>query len=121
MLKRKYRLRHRHDINRVYKKGQTCHTKLLTARVLPNRLKHPRATVVVSTKVAKSAVKRNRMRRRLFAALAEQWPQLGAYDFIVTAKQDLSVTEADELKGQLTSCLHRLHVLHPKPLPRTKS
>jgi ribonuclease P protein component len=66
-----------------------------------------RAAVVVSKKVSKSAVARNRMRRRLYAALQEYEAQiLQPYDIVITVFHDAVIEEphkniTHQLKKQL--------------------
>lgn len=51
----------------VYKNGQAIRTRLITVKYVCNpRRKHSRFAVVVSKKVHKSAVGRNRIRRRIY-------------------------------------------------------
>jgi ribonuclease P protein component len=54
----------------VYKNGQTDRSRLMTIKFIQNpRRQDSRAAVVVGKKVLKSAVSRNRIRRRLYEAL----------------------------------------------------
>lgn len=70
MLKRSERLT-RHDFGRVAL-GRATHTPLFTVRLLPSsstKGEDKQFSVVVSKKVAKTAVARNSLRRRVYAAL----------------------------------------------------
>lgn len=111
MLKRNFRLRHRRDIGAVYRRGGAVQTPLLTLRAQSNRLDHARAAVVVSNKVAKSAVKRNRMRRRLYGLLEEIWTGLAAADILIIVKRDLVSEPVATLKTELTGGLKKLRLL----------
>jgi ribonuclease P protein component len=67
---------------------------------------------VVSRKVHKSAVARNRMRRRLYAALQEFEPQINApYDIVLTVFQETLLEEPPnlphhQLKETARGCRH---------------
>ncbi len=52
----------------VFQKGAKLHTPFFVVRAVPAYDEIPRLAVVVSKKTAKTAVKRNRIRRRLIAA-----------------------------------------------------
>lgn len=62
-----YRFHGHNSLNFVYRKGQTVRTTTLTFKFLPNKFRsRSRAAVVVSKKISKSAVQRNRIRRRIY-------------------------------------------------------
>ncbi len=112
MLSRRYRLRNRHDFNRVYRAGKSVRSSLMTLRCLANGSATSRAAVVVSTKVAKRATVRNRLRRRIHAQLTQLWPQLApGYDLIISFNQDASSLPPIELTAQLVAGLKRLGIL----------
>lgn len=62
-----YRFHGYNSLRYVYRRGQTTRSTCLTFKFLPNKSRNkPRVAVVVSKKVSKSAVKRNRVRRRIY-------------------------------------------------------
>lgn len=72
MLPKKFRLNKNRDIRRVIQKGVRVSVADLRLQYLVgNRLNHPRFTVLVSTKICKSAVKRNLLKRRIKSLLIE--------------------------------------------------
>ncbi len=80
MIGRRYRFLGRGSLQYLFRRGQTIvdptgHLRLRW--VVNHRRSHPRLAVVVSKKVSKQAVTRNRIRRRLF----ELWrPRLANLD-----------------------------------------
>lgn len=69
----------------VYKNGQAVRSRLMTIKYIknPHRL-HSRIAVVVSKKVIKSAVSRNRIRRRLYESIRPQIAKLnGVFDIVI--------------------------------------
>lgn len=68
MLSKKYRFHGHNSLNYVYKKGSTARTEFMSLRSVPSRRPNFRLAVVVSKKVNKSAVIRNRIRRRIYEA-----------------------------------------------------
>lgn len=113
MLARPRRLRRKADFITIYRHGQTANAPSLTLRTLPNRRAVNRAAVVVSTKVAKKAVVRNRIRRRVFGLLADRWSKLKpGFDLVIVIHADISRQPKSELALTLDSCLRRLGVLN---------
>lgn len=74
MLAQKYRFHSRGGVNYVYQKGKTTRTQSLALIFAPNQRGFQRFAVVVSKKVLKSAVGRNRIRRRLYEAIRHELP-----------------------------------------------
>lgn len=73
------------SLNYVYKNGQTIRSGWLTLRFIKNTFKpSSRMAVVVGKKVLKSAVGRNRIRRRLYERLRYKLPKLNnIYDIVI--------------------------------------
>lgn len=69
----------------VYKNGQAVRSRLVTVKYTENKhRKHSRFAVVVSKKVHKSAVGRNRIRRRIYEIIRQELPGIPAsHDVVV--------------------------------------
>lgn len=75
MLSNEYRFHGPNSLRYVYKNGQTVHSRLFKIKhVVNNQRDKPRFAVVVSKKVHKSAVGRNRIRRRLYEIIRHRLP-----------------------------------------------
>lgn len=112
MLPAPHRLRHRHQIAYVYRRGRYGSGGAVSAKAAPNHLSLSRATVVVSKKVAKRAVIRNRIRRRLTEQLRRGWATVKpGYDIVVSAHQNLAETPNAELEQALDQALKRSGVI----------
>ena len=73
MLASKNRFHGPNSLRFVYRNGKTIHSHICKIKYVGNpRLKNPRFAVVVSKKVHKSAVGRNRIRRRFYEAIRNQ-------------------------------------------------
>lgn len=70
------------SLRSVYKYGRTVRSPYLSVRYQPTHRDGYRAAVVVSRKVHKSAVKRNRIRRRIYAIIGDQ--TIGSFDVVFT-------------------------------------
>ncbi len=106
MLSKKYRFHSRGGVKYVYQKGKTVRTAKMSLIFLDNTRGYTRFAVVVSKKVEKSAVKRNRMRRRIYEVLRlnlEKIPKERDYIFMVFSKEvaKMSFAELEKLLGKL--------------------
>lgn len=78
----------------------------LILKTIPNHLASSRVVVVVSKKVSKKAVVRNRIRRRVAAELATTWATVTpGYDIVVTARDDIAELPATELSRRVAKLL----------------
>ncbi len=97
------------EFERVYGKGSVYRGKLFSVHVLPNNsVGKPRLGLSVSKKVG-TAVKRNRVRRRLkeiFRASAVGLPD--DLDFVISARPSASEASFEELRGEFLRSLRKL-------------
>lgn len=102
------------SLNYVYKHGQTIRGAVCSLRFIHNdRRKSARAAVVVSKKVNKSAVTRNRIRRRLYEIIRQHQPAITEpYDmvFIVYSDQILNMGN-NELTKLVTEQLGKAKII----------
>ena len=87
------------SLRSVYRSGQTVRGPLFAVKVIdsPSR-KAYRLAVVVSRKVDKSAVRRNKIRRRLYQAAQQMDPPIkNSCDIVVTVFQAEAATKPYEL------------------------
>ena len=86
MISKQHRFHGRASLRYVYKNGKVVRGPWFSLRHAGNpRRETYRAAVVVSKKISKSAVTRNRIRRRLYEALREQEAGIsGAPDIVIT-------------------------------------
>jgi ribonuclease P protein component len=77
MLSNKYRFHGPNSLRYAYRNGETAHSRICKVKYTPNpRRTDPRFAVVVSKKVHKSAVGRNRIRRRFYEVLRHHIPRI---------------------------------------------
>jgi ribonuclease P protein component len=72
MLAKKYRFHSRGGVRFTYQKGKTIRTPKMSLVHNENSRGNQRFAVVISKKVIKSAVGRNRVRRRVYEAIREE-------------------------------------------------
>lgn len=103
MISKAHRFHGPGSLRYVYRHGRTVRGPLTAIKYLRNeRRKTYRLAVVVSKKVHKSAVMRNRIRRRLYEAVRQYEAKITEpYDLVITVFHeqlaDLSPTELDKL------------------------
>ena len=108
MLKTQNRFHGRVNLLRVFRSGTTFRAAGCSVRFVPNRDDKFRAGVVVSKKVSKSAVVRNRIRRRVYAYLSAAKPTLKSGDYVVSVFEERFATMPQpELESTLGSLLKK--------------
>lgn len=114
MLAQKNRFHGHASLKYVYRNGRVSRSRLFAVRSIENpRRKESRCSVVVSKKVLKSAVGRNRIRRRVYHVLHAElanFPQ--AQDVVVgVCSSEVMTMPSGELKAQLLSQLREVGTL----------
>lgn len=78
MISRQHRFHGHNSLNFVYRNGRAARDEYISLRYAPSSRTDYRLAVVVSKKVSKSAVVRNRIRRRVFEIVRVYRKELGA-------------------------------------------
>lgn len=104
MLAQRYRFHGHGSLRFLYKNGQAERSRTITLKHIVNpRRKDTRVAVVISKKVLKSAVLRNRVRRRVYEIVRQEIPKLDrSYDlvFLIFSGEVLTMPQ-DELTRQI--------------------
>lgn len=99
MIPYKNRFHKKGAVRYVYLKGDIFRSKFVTLKVVKSRNPiNSRVAVVISKKTHKSAVKRNRIRRRLYGYIETRMSDLsGVYDIvlIVTSSEIISLSPSE--------------------------
>lgn len=114
MISRTHRFHGYNSLRHVYRHGQVSRGPAFAIKATDNpRRKSYRVAVVVSRKVNKSAVARNRIRRRLYAAARELGGGITQpYDIVITVFHDTVLETAHkDLTAQLKRQLKELKIL----------
>ena len=109
MLAQNHRFRGSRDIRRLYKTGRGARTKSLGLRYCAQTGQPFRAAVVVSRKVHKSAVVRNRIRRRLYELLRTEYAAhlTGIYLLITIFDPSLATKPSSDVRAELARLLSK--------------
>lgn len=116
MIPSPHRFHGHNSLRYVYANGKAVRSRALTIKWVPNeRRKKSRISVVVSKKTLKSAVGRNRIRRRLYEYMRTHLPTLDAvYDIVIIATSaDLRTMPAPELQAELDKLFDQANLYKP--------
>ena len=108
MLAFQYRFHGHGSLRYVYKNGIAKRSRFFTVKATRNRRRSvSRVAVVISKKVHKSAVGRNRMRRRIYEILRHELPRITrAHDIaIIVSTSEVIALPHEELQVQLQHLL----------------
>lgn len=108
MLASQFRLKKSKDISRVLQRGVFKSVGVLTIKFQKNGQEFSRLAIVVSKKVSKKAVVRNKIRRRIAGVLEGIWGTVApGYDIVLVVREDLSELAAPQLTSRVATLLDR--------------
>jgi len=112
------RLTRRAEFLRVAR-GRRHHGKLVGLQANPRGDDEPARFGLTVTKKTGCAVVRNRIRRRLRAALTDLPPPRGrdGCDYVIVARAELARAPFGEIKAELAGALRRIHDGRPRRAP----
>ena len=107
MLAKKYRFHSRGGVRYTYRHGTTIRHPKISLTFANNARSKQRFAVVVSKKVTKSAVARNRIRRRIFEIIRTELPNFQApIDHIFTVyTKEIKDIDSTELRALIRDLL----------------
>lgn len=117
MISRLHRFHGHNSLRYAYQHGKTVRGPLTALKyVINSRRSSYRLAVVVSKKISKSAVVRNRIRRRLYEAVRLQQANITEpYDLVITVFHEQTATmPADELARMVVAQFRQATILPPK-------
>ena len=112
MLSKKYRLKKKKDFERVVKKGRPLQGRFLVLKFIKNKQGESRIGFIVSKRVSKKAVLRNKAKRRLRAAVRELILHLKeGYDIIIFSRASIIDAQFQEIKQDIEQAFKRAGLL----------
>ncbi len=112
MLPKKYSLSKKKDIQQVFQKGQIYFSSFFNVKFMPNQLKHSRFCFIVSTKISKKAVDRNKLKRRLKAIVYKNLSNFSQnYDIIILTKPAALTINFKQLEKNLLFLFKKAHLV----------
>jgi len=108
MLKKELRVRKQKEFDFIYKKGKKLKTRFFTVIFTPNDLDFNRFAFIVSAKVDKKAVVRNKIKRRLRDIIKLNYSKLKKpFDFIIIAFPQSKQVGFQDLKSDLEAAFKK--------------
>jgi len=108
MFSKQHRLKRDRDFKRVYQKGASVFDAACGLKFEKNSLKVSRFAVVVGTKVSKSAVQRNRLRRQYREVIKAHMEKLpDGYDIVFLVGKDAMELEFFEKERRLLQVIKK--------------
>ena len=115
MLPAPHRLRGDANFTRLLKHGRRFFTPRMMLRIVPNDDRLSRFAFVVSTRVHKKAVHRNRIKRQMREIVRKELPNIrGGYDGLIAVKKEALALTFQELQSELVDLLSKARLLIPK-------
>jgi len=109
MLAKKYKIQKKKEVEAVFKGGRSSFDDVAGVKILPTVQAHSRFVVVVSVKVSKKAVERNKLKRKLSELCRLALPQLNAgNDFFILALPGSAQKTYRELEHSLQKHFKKL-------------
>ena len=98
MLPKKYRLPIQ---NFVGKKGRSDKSRYFLLKIFPGVYKFSRFGIIISRRVSKKAVDRNRIKRQIFNFLREIKNQLPINDYLIIVHPEAAKLDKSSLKAEI--------------------
>ncbi|MFH1030642.1 MAG: ribonuclease P protein component [bacterium] len=112
MLRKNYRLTKNKEFENIFKNGKSFYTKILGIKYIENTLNIPRFGILVSTKISKKAVIRNKIKRRLreILRLHENLIKPG-YDIVVLTRAPVTECDYGEIEKNMEYAIRKAGLL----------
>ncbi len=108
MLEKKNRIRLDKEFDRVFKTGQSFYGKVLGIKTAVNSLEYNRFGILVSLKVSKKAVIRNKIKRQIRSIISKEMPEMRAgKDVVIVVFSLILDKEFEDIKDILKTGFSR--------------
>lgn len=112
MLAKERRLAKQKDFEKVFKQGRAYYTKILGVKILFNGQKYNRFGIIISSKVSKKAVERNKLKRQIREVLREFNKSLRpGFDMAIIVLPALLNQDYNSIKIELEKIFFKLRLL----------
>ena len=109
MLPKKYRLKHKKDIERVVKEGRYFYSPVFWFKIARNTENYSRLGLIVPKKSYKRAVDRNRLKRVFTSILEEQIRKMPSLDIVVYFKNQKLFPTREQLQKEADKIIIAAH------------
>jgi ribonuclease P protein component len=106
MLPKENRIKKKKDFEAIYKKGKSFKNSFFILKVLNNNLKISRFAFVISQKVSKKAVERNKIRRIMSSFLEVNFKNIKiGFDFVFIVLPNAQNKNFDQIKKAISDII----------------
>ncbi|MFH0856794.1 MAG: ribonuclease P protein component [bacterium] len=117
MLPKQNRLTKNKEFENIFENGDSFFTKILGIKYVKNEINITRFGIIISNKVSKKAVVRNKIKRRLREILRLNFDQIKkGCDIAILARPGISNCEYDELEKNIEYALRKTGLIFKQPL-----
>lgn len=111
MFNQNNRLRKTKEIEKTFKNGKSFYNNLLGFKVLKNDLNESRFCVIISAKISKKAVERNKIKRRVRAVINNDLGQVKkGFDVIIIVTKNIINLGFSDLKQEIEDSLKKIGI-----------
>jgi len=112
MLKQQYRIRLQRDFDRIHNNHKKDGNKDLIIKYSPNNKDISRFAFIISNKISKKAVERNKLRRQMREVIRLKLDNIKpGYDVIFFAKKNLINQDYKKIESSITHLLQKTGIL----------
>jgi ribonuclease P protein component len=109
MLAKQHRLVKKKDFAETFKRGKSFYIRFFGVKAVPAKASHNRYGIIISTKVSKKSVERNKLKRQIRAILKELDKQLvSGYDMAIVVLPTALNQDFFSLKDELAKIFSKL-------------
>ena len=113
MLSKENRLKKKKDFEKLFKEGKSFKEKFLVLKINKNNLSNNRFGFIVSKKISKKAVVRNKIKRQLREIIRKEIKNYQkGFDVAVIALPDIVLKDFKEITQALESVLKKIKILN---------
>ena len=113
MLPKENRLKKKKDFEKLFKEGKSFREKFLVLKINENNLNNNRFGFIVSKKISKKAVTRNKIKRQLREIIRKEINNYQkGFDIAVIALPDIESKSFEEMSQALECILKKVKILN---------
>ena len=112
MLAKKYKIAKKKDFERIFKQGKYYHQDFIGFKINKNNLEFSRFGFIVSLKISKKAVVRNKIRRQLNEIIRLKLKEIkSGFDIVILTQPEIIGKSYQDIEKNLVDLLKRAKVL----------
>ncbi len=112
MLSKKNRLTHRKNFGKIFKKGQGNFSNIVGIKLMPNNLTDSRFGIIVSNKISKKAVERNKIRRQIREIIRLNLDKIKkGFDIAIICLPEIKKKKYKEIEKEILKIFKKMNVM----------